>query len=281
MSLRLAGSVCDGAGAVNEDRAGYLGDRSAITAAWVLDGVTGINKQSLYPAGSDAAWFVQTVDTELKRLLVEPVPLPVIMSALVDHLVSAKVDAPPGYDPPACCLLLAREHEGRWDALRIGDSSLLVSERNGTFFEYTEFPLQWLDRELKLKTEVLRRRGLSQEQIVHEFRPMILEARQKRNRPGGYGILEADPSCLQFVQYIAIEDPRTMLLCTDGFYRLVENYRAYDDESLLAAAANRGPESLLAELRTIEAGDPECRKYPRFKPRDDAAAVCLISENWP
>ena len=279
MGLRLAGLVCDGAGAVNEDAAGYLGDPDNVTAAWVLDGVTGINAQPLYPAGSDAAWFVHQAEAELRQLLLEPVPLPVIMSALVDHLVTAsRAPASADYDPPACCLLLVREHEGRWDAVRIGDSSLLVSERNGQFFQYTEFPLQWLDRELKLKTKAMRLRGSPQADIVKEFRPMIQESRQGRNRPGGYGILEADPHCLDFAQYIAIEDPRAILLCTDGFYRLVENYQIFDDSGLLEAAVKMRPESLLNQLRAIEGADPDCRRFPRFKPSDDAACVCLASE---
>jgi hypothetical protein len=201
------------------------------------------------------------------------------MSALVEHLVGlSRTDLPQDYDPPACCLLLVREHEGRWDAVRIGDCSLLVAEQNGQFFQYTEFPLQWLDRELRMKSRDRRLQGRSQTEIIAEFRPLILASRQKRNKLGGYGILEADPACLDFVEYIAIEDPRRILLATDGFYRLVENYGAYADRALLEAAANKGLEILRAELRQIEASDPTCHRYPRFKVGDDASAICLTAE---
>ncbi len=279
MGLRLTGLVCDGAGLVNEDRAGYLGDAESVHAAWVLDGVTGINRENLYPGGSDAAWLVTEVDRALQDLVKEPVPLPVILTSLVDHLVaSASRETPPDFDPPACCLLLVRYHEGRWDAARLGDASLLVQEANGAFFQYTEFPLQWLDRELKVKASAHRLRNMTEEQIIDEFRPMLRASRQQRNQPGGYGILEADPRCLDFVQYIAMEEPASILLATDGFFRLVDTYHVYDEEGLLQAAAAQGPETLLTKMRAIEKSDDRCLKYPRFKPHDDAAALCLASE---
>jgi hypothetical protein len=204
------------------------------------------------------------------------------MSALVEHITAASKPAPTEkFDPPACCLLVVRQQHGRWDAARIGDSSLLVGEKSGQFFEYTEFPLNWLDRELKLRTRDLRDKGMAQADIVQTFRPMILEARQKRNRPGGYGILEANSECLDFVQYIALEDPDSILICTDGFYRLADTYCAYDDKSLLLAAAGKGPQALLRELREIEAADSDCLFYARFKPRDDATAICLSHRNLP
>jgi hypothetical protein len=278
MNLRLAGMVCDGAGTVNEDAAGLLGDARDVSSAWVLDGVTGINETSVYPGGSDAGWFVDQVQQELRRLLCETLPLPVIMSALVDRLGAIrKATLPKGYDPPACCLLLVRKHEGRWDAARLGDSSLLVAENNGQFFQYTEFPLQWLDHELRIKTGPLRLKSMTQAGIIRKFRPLIRKSRQARNRPGGYGILEANPACLDFVQYIAMENPRSILLCTDGFYRLVETYGAYTDEGLMEGACKVGVESLLQKLRAIEADDAGCRRYPRIKPRDDATAICLTA----
>lgn len=110
---------------------------------------------------------------------------------------------------------------------------------------------------------------------------MIRQSRQMRNRAGGYGILEAETRCLDFVEYIAIENPQSILLCTDGFFRLVDTYGAYDEAALVTEAARRGPCGLLTELRSIEAGDPDCVRHPRFKPRDDAAAICLTSGKTP
>jgi hypothetical protein len=34
-------------------------------------------------------------------------------------------------------------------------------------------------------------------------------------------------------------------------------------------------QQVLADLRAAEAGDPDCLRFPRFKPADDATAVML------
>jgi hypothetical protein len=66
-----------------------------------------------------------------------------------------------------------------------------------------------------------------------------------------------------------------LLLASDGFLALVTDYGAYSAEAVLEAALTKGLGALGEELRAIEDGDPEGRKYPRFKKCDDATAVLL------
>jgi len=68
MKLKLAGSVCQGSGANNEDGWGFIGEEGDVDAAWILDGVTGINGKTYLPAGSDAAWFVARASHHLRAL---------------------------------------------------------------------------------------------------------------------------------------------------------------------------------------------------------------------
>ncbi len=44
-----------GSGTVNEDGYGVLGRSGEVEAAWIFDGVTGINGRNYLPAASDAA----------------------------------------------------------------------------------------------------------------------------------------------------------------------------------------------------------------------------------
>lgn len=46
-------------------------------------------------------------------------------------------------------------------------------------------------------------------------------------------------------------------------------------DALIAAAREQGLKALGDKLRGIEDGDPEGRRYPRFKKSDDATAVLL------
>src|SRR4029434_2553083 len=59
--LHVTGKVCEPSGKVNEDIAG-----STKTAAWVMDGATGLGDEKRLPGESDAAWLVQRVDAFLR-----------------------------------------------------------------------------------------------------------------------------------------------------------------------------------------------------------------------
>lgn len=282
MRLSLAGLVCEGAGANNEDGAGFLGEPDNVQAAWVIDGVTGINAAPLLPAASDAKWFVERIDLHLRDLLHKSLPLSGVFATLVDRLIEdqaatlSQASLPADFDPPAACLIVLQRQGETWNAARIGDSSILVRETSGRLVEHSEFALQWLDHELRIKAAEGRKAGASLTQIIAECRPLILQSRQTRNKPGGYGILEADKACLDFVEYIALETPKAVLLCTDGFFRLTELYGAHSSEELLDSAVKQnGVAKLYDELRRIEAADADCRTYPRLKPADDASAIAL------
>jgi hypothetical protein len=58
MKLKLAGRVSEASGRVNEDAVGHIGEPDDIQAAWVLDGVTGINQESpaLPAATHNGSW---------------------------------------------------------------------------------------------------------------------------------------------------------------------------------------------------------------------------------
>ena len=60
---------------VNEDGYGCW-PAEAPRAAWVLDGVTGINDRALLPGPTDAAWFVAQVQEALPALLSRTPDLP-------------------------------------------------------------------------------------------------------------------------------------------------------------------------------------------------------------
>lgn len=114
--------------------------------------------------------------------------------------------------------------------------------------------------------------------LLAEFRPQLLAARQSRNRPGGYGILEAAAAAKHHADYADLGSPRRILLCTDGFYRAVDHYGLCSESELLErATAPGGVQSVLTAVRDAEARDPECLAWPRFKPADDAAAVALAA----
>jgi hypothetical protein len=281
--LKLVSAATQGSGAINEDGLGFLGSADDVSAAWIFDGVTGINEHNFLGGGTDAAWFVAKAHDHLRTLVDFDLPLREILSRLVkalitDFKVAAKaVKLPEDYDPPAACLILLKRYGKTWQALRLGDSCLLARGSDGLHMSAAASPNNAFDH--WLSTEALKRRDagtLDVKELLAEFRPQLLQGRKSRNSPGGYSILEASPSAMEFADYFDLGAPSEILLCTDGYYRAVDHYALHSNESLLQASlAPGGVDNVLDSIRSIEADDPACVKYLRFKPADDATAMAL------
>ena len=206
-----------------------------------------------------------------------------VQALIVDFKTAVKdFDLPEDYDPPAACLILLKRYDRAWQALRLGDSCLLARGSDGAHISVAASPNNAFDH--WLSTEALKRRDagmLDIKELLAEFRPQLMQGRKLRNSPGGYGILEASPSAKEFAEYFDLGAPGEILLCTDGYYRAVDHYALHSSESLLQASlAPGGVDSVLDSIRSIEADDPACMKYLRFKPADDATAITLRKFNY-
>ena len=279
--MRLAGAVSEGSGSINEDGFGTIGPKDNVTAAWVFDGVTGINGRNYLPAGSDAAWLVARAHAHLLALAAEDRPLLDILAALVAGLIvdwdaaSQGLSLPADYDPPAACLILAKSYPNGWTMLRLGDSCLLARYAKNGRGICAIAPDNDFDRWLSGEARKRRAAGvLDASALLAEFRPQLIAGRGRRNKPGGYSILEASAASLDFAEVTDLGEPSEILLCTDGYYRAVDHYGLHDDRSLIEASL-RDVRDVLGTIRAVEASDPACEKYLRFKPADDATAVML------
>jgi hypothetical protein len=278
----LIGSVCNGSGAHNEDHWGYAGSTEDVSVAWVLDGVTGINETKLFDASSDARWLVLKASARLQSLAADEVPLKTLLAELVHGLCDDVREAlggegfPPGHDPPAACLMLVKLYGDGWQMLQLGDSSLLW-RRRGDGGLGSVVPDKTTDYTLANLAAQARRDGITDiKALLASFRARFHGERQKRNQPGGYSILEANPAAVTLAQVSAMGTPAQILLCTDGYYRAVDHYGLHDDAGLLDASCRpEGAVQVLAAIRAAEALDPQCERFPRFKPADDATAVVL------
>jgi serine/threonine protein phosphatase PrpC len=281
--VKLLGAITEGSGPVNEDGFCTIGPTNDISAAWIFDGVTGINDRNYLPAGSDAQWLVAKANEHLLKLAVSDEPLSKILSHLVDALItdwneiSSSLKLPKDYDPPAACLTMVKRYTSGWQALRLGDSCLMAQYADGGQQILIASPNNVFDH--WLADEARKRRAEGQfdvKSLLAEFRPQLMASRKTRNTSEGFGILNANRAANRFAELLDLDMPEKILLCTDGFYRVVDHYDLYDDNALLSTCRNQdGVAKVLKELRTVEAADLWCEKFIRFKPADDATVVAL------
>ena len=277
--LRLIDSVSQAGRSVNEDRA-----TGSTRAAWILDGATGLSPQRLFPGPSDPAWFAAAADALLARLTGESDDGMTLLRRLVAELHDACAAAAlvPLADTeielPSASLAMAQLVGAEIELLMLGDCKLLLRQSDGRVEAFDQSSVAPFDAKVVDALRAIQASGETElQKITPSLTPIIRENRRWKNRPGGYGVLTADPACLAFAETARrpAADVTHLLLATDGFYRLVDTYGMLTAGELMQAALERGLAPLYAELRRLEDADPECLAFPRLKARDDATAVLV------
>lgn len=271
---------------INEDAYGVWPNPAACRAAWVLDGVTGLNDRALLPGPSDAAWFVAQVQELLPALLAEQfaAPAEILISTLARRLEARQATSwldtrgADGRETPAASFTLVRVLDDGVEIASLGDCVTLAEGHDGTV-QVSEHPvLEEIEARIKREMRDLRASGVAAlADVQKRMLPGLHAQRRKRNIPGGYGVLSPDQACVPMLHLhrLPAAGIRRLLLVSDGYYRLVDHYEAMTDAELIGHTASPGPEELIRQVRAIEAADPEAVRFPRFKLSDDATALLL------
>ena len=270
---------------VNEDAYGVW-PMEEPRAAWVLDGVTGINDRALLPGPSDANWFVAQVQQVLPALLSRGADMPIVdlVVALVTELEqrqSASWLDPRGADgreTPAASFAFARLLGDDVEIARLGDCLVLLESADGSLSVLDDPVLQRIEAETRQMVLDLRATGATDPQEIRQrMMPTLRRQRHRRNQADGYGVLASEQSCVPMItiDHWPARRLRRLLLASDGYYRLVDHYHALSDMELVRQVEQQGATALLDRLRAIESGDPLGLQYPRLKMADDATALLM------
>jgi hypothetical protein len=285
-AFTLLGAASAPGSRINEDAYGVWPAAAAPRAAWVLDGVTGINDRAVLPGPSDAAWFVAQVQDVLPALLAAAPAPPIadLLGALVHELEqrqSASWLDPRGADgreAPSASFVLVRLLDDEIEIARLGDCLVLLESEEGAVRVLDSPVLQRIEAETKRAILDLWAAGITDlAEIRERMMPMLRAQRHRRNQVDGYGVLAAEENCLSKIEIdrLPVRVCRRVLLVSDGYYRLVDHYNAMSDTQLMQETERMGADALLKRLRAIEDGDARSALYPRLKMSDDATVVLL------
>jgi Protein phosphatase 2C len=282
-SLAISDSGSDAGGSYNDDCWG-----SVSTAVWILDGATGLSKERLFPsAPSDAQWFVSAVDSELRNADWSKGTTPLLQSVMqrVHHRFHreavGRIEQVSLW--PLASFALTRVCEGRVEFANLGDCRILWRPPDGRAVKsFGSSRVTELDANVVKEIERLHRQGYTSHELVRRaVVPMIEANRKLKNTPEGYWILDVSGEGVAHLQTTIADaaDVETILLCTDGYYRLVDTYHRWTDQSLLSDSVHNGVSAMIRELREIERLDEQCLKFPRMKPSDDATGILAFAKS--
>lgn len=290
MQVACTDQVCAAGGAAaNEDAVGTTGTPER-GAAWVIDGATGVGERERIPGwDSDAQWYAQRLSQAFAQHALQDRPVPALFRSLIEGLAEAyRRESEPATTPavPRHALPSAAAAWIRWDGAgcltfaALGDCKALLRQADGKTDALGPRTAAKSDDRINQAVRRLQDAGLSAPEAYRAQLARHLRAnRDRMNTPEGYWVFSVHPEAADHLDLDrrTLQGDAEILLMTDGFFRLVDTYRAYDPDGLFDAVRTHGLEALLGELRAIEAADPNCLRYPRLKPADDAAAVYLLA----
>jgi hypothetical protein len=273
-SLHVLDQISDRGSRVNEDIAGSVGG-----AAWVFDGATGLSRDRLLPADSDARWFVEQLDRAL-RMSQHSVAVSDLFGAIVERVAdlfdrSRLRDSWEKYEVPSAGMAYLRLMGDSLEVARLGDCKVLV-ETGNYCHALVKSDLDPLDAAVLEEVGRIHQSGTYD---MDDVRKLIMgdlqDNRSLMNSPGGYWVMTADKEPVEHIQttVLPLDSPTRGLLMTDGFYRLVDTFGLMSDQDLIRNAVSGGLAALLSRLREAEELDSKCIAHRRFKQKDDATAL--------
>lgn len=267
----------------NDDCAGYLETPTGLYA-WVIDGATSIaDRHYLGADRGDPAWYADALSRQIERLAPQglaPRELHVAAAQAAGPLYAAQLARSPGEAPlyarPMASLTLVRLSEGGGELYQLGDCPAFALDRAGAVRRLTVGEPSDEANESHAKVSAAQALVGFSPKAVWEDR--LSSLRGEREWQLTRDPLEVStPGGATFGGHAGrfdVADLAAIVVMSDGFERFAVKYRLGDEAQMVARTLAEGPERLLAELRAAEADDPDCRRFPRLKPSDDA--TCLV-----
>jgi hypothetical protein len=250
----------------NEDRLGYRG-----TLAWVIDGATDLYHDAALPAGSDVQWLVDLRRTAAGRGRSQRLPRHRLGLTGQDRgrrLPAADAQGfPVDRVPPVCSVAVAVDQGDTYDITRMGDATAIVTGHRVRVLSTAYF-----DHREAAAVEAKGNGGAGDEGVAAMHRRLhTMTSGEVESVLSGHPQRRLRPHTITGAWNTAEE----VLLCTDGFARLIIDYALYRQwTDALADAHDKGLAYLEKLIRDVEAaagGDSRSR----FKKADDIAALLL------
>jgi hypothetical protein len=122
------------------------------------------------------------------------------------------------------------------------------------------------------------RSGESFDDALRDALPQLRAHRAAANRHDTFWVVGSDEKVADelLTHTFSIEEVDALLLCTDGFARLVDVFRSpFGYENLMVEASRLGLAGLLARLRDQESEPESLVDHPRLGRFDDATMIYL------
>ena len=273
-------AVCQ-AGRLHNEDACYICDKFA----FVIDGATGLYKEKFTPAETDAQWLAQRTAKLLSEALcdndkeIQDILIDVTDKIYKEYLEQAGREVGEDMHPSAALHILRVRH-GKMEFFGLGDCLTMVEKIDGTIVMIGGHPFhQYLDdRTIDLMVEISQKNGISIREafLSDEVVALLRENRSYKNKEDGYPIYDLTGRGLNKAKYASfdLDEIVSVAIMSDGFSEMFSVYGIYKTpEEFMKALKSKSLEELLLKQCDVQNTDMDFNRWPRFKHRDDSAAV--------
>jgi hypothetical protein len=280
--IEILDSLTDPAkpGGENEDRIGWNA-----TAAFVIDGATGLGDPVIAPPQSDAAWIAEWARERLVAELAPDRSLREAVRALCasarERFFAAASLEIERYRHPSASFQSLRLTQNGFEIAGLGDCTLFLRDGAGSLTRHSGLRAGRSGEQSSARMALNRTGGLDAEGEGFrdtETLAALRTSRARQNTEGSVWTLGIHPEAGAHIRIETPEVPLPMLglLCSDGFADAVDNYALHTAAALMDRAERDGLGGLLTEIRRIERDiDPKGLQFARYKRSDDASAVLV------
>jgi len=256
----------------NEDWAG-----ATPTAVVLLDGLTAprdLDSGCMH----DVPWYVGRLGSALlARMADSTAGLKSCLASAIEDVAILHADTcdltNPGTPQSTVAVVRVRDSELEWLVLA---DSVIILDLSGELRVISDDRVEGAAQ--TQRDEALRSHVGTTEHDQSVSR-LVQTQRSLRNQPGGYWVAAADPAAASesLTGAAHLSKVRRVAVLSDGAARLVE-FGLAGWEEILSTLAEDGPQTLIEEVRRVEATDLRGDRWPRYKSSDDATAVYVQFE---
>jgi hypothetical protein len=274
-----------GLGAADNDDCAGFAETAAGLYAWVIDGATNIAGRDYLGAGrGDVAWYANALSARLAAGAESGLNLPGLHAAAAREAAEDYADLrrlllkpPPAYAQPMAALTMVRLAGDSAELYQLGDCPAFVVDRDAGVRRITIGEESETSDESRTRVMAAQRAvGYAPKAVWTDRLPSLRRRREAQlaERPLQVSTPAPDAAFGGYATRFDLAGVAAIVLMSDGFERFAVKYELGDEGEMIRRAVSEGPVPLLAALRALEEADPDCRRFPRLKPSDDA--TCLV-----
>lgn len=262
--------IATAAGRVGQPNEDWVGATS--TAVVVLDGLTA--PRDLDSGCSHGVpWYVGNLGPALlARMADSTTGLKSCLASAIEDVARLHTDTcdltNPGTPQSTVAVIRVRDSELEWLVLA---DSMVVLDLGGELRLISD---DRVERAAQAQRDEALRSRVGTTEHNQSISRLVETQRRVRNQPGGYWVAAADPVAASesLTGAAHLSTVRRAAVLSDGAARLVE-FGLAGWKQVLTTLAEDGPQTVIEDVRRVEATDPRGDRWPRYKASDDATAV--------